>query len=91
MQMARYITRRDARGRVWGPDHAIDRPTALRMKTLWAARFIDEDHNLGSIEKGKKADLAVLESDYMTVPEDQIEKITVALTVVDGRVVYEKP
>ena len=91
VQMARYITRRDARGRVWGPDHAIDRPTALRMKTLWAARFIDEDHNLGSIEKGKKADLAVLESDYMTVPEDQIEKITVALTVVDGRVVYEKP
>ncbi len=90
-EIARYITRRDERGRVWGPDHAIDRPTALRMKTLWAARFIDEDANLGSIEKGKKADLAVLESDYMTVPEEQIEKITVVLTVVGGKVVYEKP
>ena len=90
-RMQNYITRRDRQGRVWGPDHAIDRPTALRMKTIWAARFIGEEQNLGSIEKGKKADLAVLESDYMTVPENEIGEIPIALTVVDGRVVYEKP
>ena len=90
-EMQRYITRRDEEGRTWGPDHAIDRPTALRMKTLWAARFIGEDKNLGSIEKGKKADLVVLGSDYLSVPEEQIEKIEVLQTIVDGRVVYEKP
>jgi len=86
--LQRYITRRDRQGRQWGPDQAIDRPTALRMVTLWAARYIAEDTEIGSIEKGKKADLLLLGADYLTVPEDQIEKIPVAATVVAGKVVY---
>jgi len=89
-ELQQYITRKDEQGRVWGPDHAIDRPTALRMKTIWAARYIAEDKNLGSIEKGKKADLAVLGADYLTVPEDRIERIPVAMTIVDGKIVYER-
>ena len=90
-ELQAYITRKDRQGRVWGPDQAIDRPTALRMKTLWAARYIAEDKDLGSIEKGKKADLAVLGADFLTVPEDQIERIPVVMTIVGGRIVYEKP
>ena len=86
--LQRYITRRDRQGRAWGPDQAIDRPTALRMVTIWAARYIAEDKNIGSIEKGKKADLIVLGQDYLTVPEDQIEKIPVEAAVVAGKVVY---
>ncbi|HEY7679384.1 MAG TPA: amidohydrolase family protein, partial [Terriglobia bacterium] len=84
----RYITRRDAQGREWGPDHAIDRPTALRMTTLWAARYIGEEKVIGSIEKGKKADLVVLGADYLTVPEDQIGKIPVVAAIVDGKTVF---
>jgi predicted amidohydrolase YtcJ len=87
-EMQHYITRKDDKGRVWGPDHAIDRPTALRMKTIWAARYIDEDKNLGSIEKGKRADMAVLGADFLTVPDSQIEKVPVTATVVGGKVVY---
>ena len=90
VELERYISRRDAQGRVWGPDHAVDRPTALRMKTLWAARFIAEDEILGSIERGKKADLAVLGEDFMTVPVDQIEHIPVEMTMVGGEIVYER-
>jgi predicted amidohydrolase YtcJ len=86
--MQRYITRRDAQGREWGPDHAIDRPTALRMTTLWAARYIGEEKVIGSIEKGKKADLVVLGADYLTVPEDQIGKIPVVAAIVDGKTVF---
>ncbi len=89
VELERYISRRDAQGRTWGPDHAVDRPTALRMKTLWAARFIAEDENLGSIERGKRADLAVLGADFMTVPVDQIEHIPVEMTIVGGEIVYE--
>jgi predicted amidohydrolase YtcJ len=44
--MQRYITRRDRQGRLWGPDQAIDRPTALRMVTIWAARYIAEDKTI---------------------------------------------
>ena len=88
-ELQQYITRKDEQGRVWGPDHAIDRPTALRAKTIWAARYVAEDKNLGSIERGKKADLVVLGADYLTVPAEQIERIPVAMTMVDGKVVYE--
>lgn len=84
-----YITRRDRRGRIWGPDHAIDRKTALQMKTLWAARFIGEDNRLGSIETGKLADLAVLGKDFMTVPTEEISDVPVLLTIKGGKVVYE--
>lgn len=42
----------------------------------------------GSIEAGKRADLAVLSADYLTVPEDQIRSIESLLTVVGGRVMY---
>jgi predicted amidohydrolase YtcJ len=87
-EMQHYITRKDDKGRVWGPDHAIDRPTALRMKTVWAARYINEDHNLGTIEKGKRADMAVLGADFLTVPAEQIEKVPVTATIVGGNVVF---
>jgi predicted amidohydrolase YtcJ len=89
-EIERYVTRRDDRNRLWGPDHAIDRATALRMKTLWAARFIGEDDRLGSIEPGKLADLVVLGQDYMTVPDVALSDIPIVMTVVDGRIVFRK-
>lgn len=88
-ELESYITRKDREGRIWGPDHAIDRHTALLMKTLWAARFIGEDDHLGSIESGKLADLAVLGQDYLTVPAEEISDIPVVLTIKGGEVVYE--
>jgi len=36
------------------------------------------------------ADLAVLDSDYFTVAEEQIKNIESVLTIVDGRIVYAK-
>ena len=86
----RYVTRKDDRGRIWGPDYAVDRKTALLMTTLWAARFIDEDDRLGSIEPGKFADLAVLGKDYLTVPVDEIPTIPIVTTIVGGRIVYDQ-
>jgi predicted amidohydrolase YtcJ len=40
---------------------------------------------LGSIEKGKYADMVVLNGDYMTVPENEIEKLEPVMTIVGGR------
>jgi predicted amidohydrolase YtcJ len=88
-ELESYITRKDKQGRIWGPDHAIDRKTALLMKTVWAARFIGEEDRLGSIEPGKLADLAVLGKDYMTVPAAEISEIPVHLTIKGGKVVYD--
>jgi predicted amidohydrolase YtcJ len=76
--------------RTWGPDQAVDRRQALRMVTISAARFITEEGMLGSIEKGKYADLVVLSGDYMAVPDDQINTLQPVMTIVGGKIVFEK-
>ena len=46
---------------------------------------------LGSIEVGKLADFVVIPVDYMTVPAEDLWKITPDMTVVGGEVVYSRP
>jgi predicted amidohydrolase YtcJ len=89
-EIQEYVTRRDSNGNIWGPAHAIDRKTALWMKTLWAARFFGEEQQLGSIEAGKLADMVVLGQDYLSVPDADIAKIPVVMTIVDGRLVHRQ-
>jgi predicted amidohydrolase YtcJ len=84
-----YVTRKDDKGRVFGAKQAVDRRTALLMSTRWAAHFIDET-DVGSIEPGKLADLVVLGGDYLSVQEDAIGKIPVEITLVGGKIVYER-
>ena len=45
---------------------------------------------LGSIERGKLADLIVLDKDYMEVSDDELKKIKPVLTVVDGKIIHNK-
>ena len=42
----------------------------------------------GSIETANHADLAVLDRDYFTVPDDDIKRVRSLMTVVGGKVVY---
>ena len=49
-----------------------------------------KEDKLGTIEVGKLADLVVLDRDYMTVPADDIRDLKSILTMVDGRIVYER-
>jgi predicted amidohydrolase YtcJ len=82
------ITRKDPSGKVWGPQDRVDRPTALRMLTSWAAEYVLKGNQLGSIEAGKFADLLVLDKDYLTIPEDDIGGIQPQLTLFDGKIVF---
>ena len=61
------------------------------MFTRWAAEYVLRENVLGSIEPGKWADLMVLDRDYMTIPENEISKTQVLLTMVGGRIAYEMP
>jgi predicted amidohydrolase YtcJ len=70
------------------PKQNVTRAEALRMYTMGSAWFTFAEKRKGSIEAGKLADLAVLNADYLTVPEDQIRSIESVLTMVGGRVVY---
>jgi predicted amidohydrolase YtcJ len=98
-RVARYSTRSERarqqaaagalKTRTWGKDQAVDRGQALRMVTIAAARFIGEEKMLGSIERGKYADLVVLNGDFMGVAEDKIDELEPVMTIVAGKVVFE--
>jgi predicted amidohydrolase YtcJ len=68
----------------------LNRQEALVAHTRQNAYLVFQEKNLGSIERGKFADLVVLDRDYLTVPEDQIKHIVSVMTIVNGRLVYER-
>jgi predicted amidohydrolase YtcJ len=86
-----FITRKDAEGKVWGEHERVDRPTALRMATVWGAEYVLKADKIGSLEPGKYADLLVLNKDYLTVPEDEIATIQALATIFDGKFVFLQP
>ena len=80
------IDRKDRKGKVWAPQERVDRQTALRMMTSWPADYVLKGDKIGTIEKGKIADLLVLDKDYMTIPESEIQTIQPQVVVFDGKV-----
>ncbi len=67
----------------------ISRQDALVAHTRRNAFALFQEKNLGSIEIGKLADLAVLDRDYFTVPADDIKDIASVLTIAGGRIAYD--
>ncbi|MGO4152412.1 amidohydrolase [Cupriavidus sp. YAF13] len=66
----------------------LDREAALRLWTEANTWFSSEQGKKGQIQAGQLADLAVLSSDYFSVPGDEIQDITSVLTMLGGKVVY---
>ena len=83
-------TRRTESGRVLGPDEAVTRQEALRMMTSAAARFSFDEKHRGSIEVGKLGDFVVLDDHFLTVPADRLRTMRADVTVVGGRVAFER-
>ena len=85
--------------RAVNPGRFIDAATMMRLATIDAARALKLDHLIGSIEIGKRADLAVVNlADSRQTPTDDptaavVNTCTAAdvlMTMVDGNVRYEK-
>ena len=70
------------------PDHhprgSADRAHALERLSSCSRRA-----NLGSLARGKYADLLVLDRDYLTVPADEIKDLKPLITMVGGKVVHD--
>ena len=90
LTIATAVTRRTEGGQVIGANETITRQQALRMMTIEAARLSFDETHKGSIEVGKLADLTMLSADPLTVPDTHIRAITSEITVVGGRVTFER-
>ena len=76
--------------RQYFPEEQITVDEALRMYTLNAAYASSEESIKGSIEEGKVADITVLSGDPTAVPPNKIGEINVNMTVVGGKIAYQR-
>jgi predicted amidohydrolase YtcJ len=84
------VTRRTWKepGYVLAPDEAVSVETAIRCVTSEAAWQLGSEHEVGSLEPGKLADLVILDKDPRKVAPDRIKRIKVSETWMDGKQVY---
>jgi hypothetical protein len=86
------VTRQDPQGNPpagWAPDQRMTRREALKSFTINAAYAAHMEHDLGTLEADKLADLVVLSADIMTEPPARILTTTVLQTMIGGKWVYE--
>ncbi len=89
------LARQTAKG-TYGPQpfgtaEAVDIHTALRSYTAWGARQMFLENKIGTLEVGKRADIAIWDRDLYAVPSDQIKNLKCLMTLVNGEVVYTAP
>jgi len=84
------ITRMSETGETLEVKEAVSPLEALRLYTDYAARTSFEETTKGSVMAGKVADLVVLSNDPTTVPPEEIKNITVEMTILDGKVVWDR-
>jgi predicted amidohydrolase YtcJ len=80
------VNRVTASGQVLGENERIGVPQALHAITLGAAWTLKLDHEIGSIEVGKRADLCVLEDDPLAVDPMALKDVRIWGTMLSGRV-----
>jgi predicted amidohydrolase YtcJ len=88
------VTRRTLDGKNpdgWVPGQKISVEEALRAYTIDAAYSAFSEKSLGSIEPGKLADLVILERNLFEIPPNDLDKTSIAATIVGGKVVYRNP
>ncbi|HEX7122837.1 MAG TPA: amidohydrolase [Gemmatimonadaceae bacterium] len=87
------VTRRTidgARPGGWVPEQKISVEEALRAYTVSAAYASFEEGRKGMLAPGLLADLVLIDRDLTTIPPEEIREARVQLTVVGGRVIFER-
>jgi predicted amidohydrolase YtcJ len=79
----------DYPGSLW-PEQAINLEQAITIYTMGGARALKMDTLTGSIEKGKLADLIVLNQNIFEISPEKISDTTVELTLFEGKPVHRR-
>jgi hypothetical protein len=80
----KIVLRRD------NPSRSLTLEQAIKLYTIDGAYAQWQESYLGSLEEGKLADLVVLSGDIMETESSAISELMVDMTMVDGKIVYER-
>jgi len=85
------VARRDGTtGETIAPAQKLSRSEALHCASWGGAYLTGQEDQVGTLEPGKRADIVVLNDDYMGVAEDEISGLHADLTILNGRVVFDR-
>jgi predicted amidohydrolase YtcJ len=86
------VTRQTLDGRHpdgWVPEQKVTLEEAIRAFTAGSAYAEFQEQTKGSLTPGKLADVVMLDCDIFAIASSALDQVKVALTIVDGKVVYE--
>ena len=89
----RAVTRLHDDGKVEGiitPSEKINIEDALHAYTYNGAYCIGRENELGTLEEGKLADIAVLDKNLLSINPEEIRNTSAVLTIMNGKIVYLK-
>jgi predicted amidohydrolase YtcJ len=87
------VTRRTLDGMTpdgWVPEEKISVEEALAAYTVTAAYASFEENDKGVLSAGRLADFVILERDLFSIPAEELRDVKVDVTVVGGKVVFER-
>jgi len=90
LRIQSMVTRTSAEGIVIGPNQAVTAEEAISLWTAGGAYASFEETIKGTLESGKLADLVVLSQDPTETDPSKIKDITVAQTMINGKIVYDQ-
>ena len=74
----------------WFPEEKISLEDAVKAYTINGARATFDGNVKGSIKQGKLADLVILDRNIFDRPPEELLKMRIDLTMVNGKVVFER-
>ena len=85
------VTRKSWDGKVYGLRQATSPVIQLKAGTIWGAYYLKKEDDLGSLEPGKFGDFIVIDKDFLTIGDEQINDVNVLMSVVGGKVEHLVP
>jgi predicted amidohydrolase YtcJ len=86
--LAEAVNRVTQGGYHFDPAESITIQEALKIQTMGSAYAGFQENEIGSIEKGKLADMVIWDRDFYTVPPDKIKDVKAEMTILGGKIVY---
>lgn len=83
------VNRRTSSGKPFGLHEVVNVTEALHAYTYGSAYAVSREDELGTLEVGKLADFAALDTDLFSIPSAQIQNVHVTATIIGGKTVYQ--